>query len=330
MDGSGSYKGKAEGSNSSQGLWIASPAKTTLTEAKHIYWFESAYDAMAYYQLHQANDKDLRKAVFISTGGNPTVEQMRGVLTLSLPAKQHICFDTDLAGIEFAKNLQQEMYRAVRSTIEETPERKPYLDSVADGKNLDEGDIDLLPDALRSSYGKYESAWEEAMSMRSSGLCHPDDIREQTDIMNGNYKEFREGLREFLGLDKANDASFVREQPTYPNKDWNEQLLAGQKQEETVDETQAKNSHRKRNNKHTFADDDRCTHRTFPKHRAATARRTVRHRRAARNRIVLCSMGVRWHGGTASDSSCRIGCRIAFFGIAVPFHLSAPDTLPHR
>ena len=52
---------------------------------------------MAYYQLHQANDKDLRKAVFISTGGNPTVEQMRGVLTLSLPAKQHICFDTDLA-----------------------------------------------------------------------------------------------------------------------------------------------------------------------------------------------------------------------------------------
>ena len=145
MDGSGSYKGKAEGSNSSQGLWIASPAKTTLTEAKHIYWFESAYDAMAYYQLHQANDKDLRKAVFISTGGNPTVEQMRGVLTLSLPAKQHICFDTDLAGIEFAKNLQQEMYRVVRSTIEETPERKPYLDSVADGKNLDEGDIDCCP-----------------------------------------------------------------------------------------------------------------------------------------------------------------------------------------
>ena len=78
------------------------------------------------------------------------------------------------------------------------------------------------------------------MSMRSSGLCHPDDIREQTEIMNGHYKEFREGLREFLGLDKANDASFVREQPTYPNKDWNEQLLAEQKQEETVDETQAR------------------------------------------------------------------------------------------
>ena len=66
MDGSGSYKGKAAGSNSSEGLWIASPARTSLTSAKHIYWFESAYDAMAYYQLHQAQNKDLRKAVFIS------------------------------------------------------------------------------------------------------------------------------------------------------------------------------------------------------------------------------------------------------------------------
>lgn len=53
MDGSGSYKGKAEGSNSNEGLWAASPAHTKPAEAKDIYWFESAYDAMAYYQLHQ-------------------------------------------------------------------------------------------------------------------------------------------------------------------------------------------------------------------------------------------------------------------------------------
>lgn len=41
------------------------PAKTPLAEAKHIYWFESAYDAMAYYQLYQAQNKELRKAVFV-------------------------------------------------------------------------------------------------------------------------------------------------------------------------------------------------------------------------------------------------------------------------
>lgn len=54
--------------------------------------------------------------------------------------------------------------------------------------------------------------------------------------MNKHYREFREGLREFLGLDKANDIHFVREEPTYPNKDWNEQLLAERKQEEAVEE----------------------------------------------------------------------------------------------
>ncbi|MBC5614591.1 toprim domain-containing protein [Bacteroides hominis] len=240
MDGNSSYKGKAEGSNSSEGLWIASPARTSLSAAKHIYWFESSYDAMAYYQLHQRENKDLKKAVFVSTGGTPTEKQMRGVLSLTLPARQHICFDTDLAGIEFTKNLQKEIYRAVRSTIESTPEGKPYLETVPDGENLDSGEVVLLPKALLASYGKYEAAWEEAMSMRSSGLCHPDDIQDQVDIMNGHYREFREGLRELLGLDKANDASFVREQPNYPNKDWNEQLLAEQKREESVDEDQVR------------------------------------------------------------------------------------------
>lgn len=61
MDGSGSYKGKAEGSNSSEGLWIASPAKTPLAEAKRIYWFESAYDAMAYYQLNLNGTRNLER-----------------------------------------------------------------------------------------------------------------------------------------------------------------------------------------------------------------------------------------------------------------------------
>ena len=200
MDGSGSYKGKAEGSNSSQGLWIASPAKTTLTEARHIYWFESAYDAMAYYQLHQANDKDLRKAVFVSTGGNPTVEQMRvSSRSRFLPGNISVLIPT-LRESSLPRTCNR---RCTGLSVPPSRRRRSgrliWIPSLT-ARILDEGDIELLPDALRSSYGKYESAWEEAMSMRSSGLCHPDDIREQTDIMNGNYKEFREGLREFLGL----------------------------------------------------------------------------------------------------------------------------------
>ena len=102
MDGNGSYKGKAEGSNSSEGLWIASPAKTPLTKAKHIYWFESAYDAMAYYQLHQAENKELRKAVFVSTGGAPSQQQFKGMIRATPDAAHHLCFDRDRAGQVYA------------------------------------------------------------------------------------------------------------------------------------------------------------------------------------------------------------------------------------
>ncbi|MEO4897341.1 hypothetical protein ABH062_13730, partial [Bacteroides thetaiotaomicron] len=38
-----------EGNHSDEGVWIASPDRTPLSEAKHIYWFGSTYDAMAYY-----------------------------------------------------------------------------------------------------------------------------------------------------------------------------------------------------------------------------------------------------------------------------------------
>ena len=79
-DGSSGYKGKARGSNSSEGLWIASPNNTELKSAEKVLWFESAYDAMAYYRLNAQHDSSLNKAVFVSTGGNPTVMQFRGVI----------------------------------------------------------------------------------------------------------------------------------------------------------------------------------------------------------------------------------------------------------
>lgn len=101
-DGSGSYKGKAEGSNSNEGVWAASPAQTKPADAKNIYWFESAYDAMAYYQLHQKTNRDLRKAVFVSTGGSPSRQQFRGMLEAAPQASHHLCFDRDRAGKIYA------------------------------------------------------------------------------------------------------------------------------------------------------------------------------------------------------------------------------------
>ena len=220
------YKGKAVGSNSSEGLWIASPAGTPLPEAKAVYWFESGYDAMAYYQLHQKADSQLRQAVFVSTGGNPTVGQMRGMLAHTPSATHHICFDNDLAGRQFTENLKNEIHRAVRASIEVTPERKPYLDSFPSHQDFTYGETDLLPKPLQERYAMYEAAWEETMSMRECGLSNEGDIKEQQALASRLYKDYRQGLRDFLGIVPEQDTSYVREEPKYGHKDWNEQLLA--------------------------------------------------------------------------------------------------------
>ena len=233
LDGQDSYKGMAEGSNTDEGLWIASPARTPLAEAKHIYWFGSAYDAMAFYQLHRAQNQELRKAVFISTGGDLTEKQMRGVLEQTIPARQHICFDNDHTGSVLARSLQKEIYRTIREAIEVTPERKPYLDSIPDGDDLDGGEFYLLPKGgLQESCIEFDAERDEAFSMSSSRLCAPEDVQDQINRMNKCYREFRVKLREFLGIDKEHDVAITRKEPDYRYTSWNGQLLAERKQQE--------------------------------------------------------------------------------------------------
>ena len=115
MDGSGSYKGKAEGSNSSEGLWIAN-LREPLDKAGGIAWFESAYDAMAFYQVNREmirSNPDLsRKSIYVSTCGTPTDGQIRGMLTETPAASHFLCFDNDAAGRSFVerfKTIAQEM-----------------------------------------------------------------------------------------------------------------------------------------------------------------------------------------------------------------------------
>ena len=133
------YKGMASGSNASEGVWIArlenhksdQGFSKPLGEAKHVYWFESAYDAMAYYQMNYeqlvdtidcykqmqsegtyAGDKEIRdftkeledlgNSVFISTGGNPSRGQFASLIAETPRAHHHLCFDRDKAGQQFA------------------------------------------------------------------------------------------------------------------------------------------------------------------------------------------------------------------------------------
>ena len=101
MDGSGGYKGKAEGSNSSEGLWIANLTGKPLEKANEIVWFESAYDAMSEYQINPV------KMVYVSTGGTPTEGQMRGLLSVTPNARHYLGFDKDDAGRQFVANLRK-------------------------------------------------------------------------------------------------------------------------------------------------------------------------------------------------------------------------------
>lgn len=134
LDGTSGYKGIAFGSNASEGMWIASPKNTKLSEAKHVFVFESAYDAMAFYQILTGTDsnldnqdkENLKSAVYISTAGNPSMGQMRGLLRNS-QAEFHLCFDEDEAGKQFVENFKKEARKIcwnegkTISTVREVP-----------------------------------------------------------------------------------------------------------------------------------------------------------------------------------------------------------------
>ncbi|GHT53678.1 hypothetical protein FACS189451_03940 [Bacteroidia bacterium] len=95
--GTGGYKGKAEGSNSSSACWIADFTNNTPTTAKNIYFAESAYDIMAFYEKNVANI-DLKTSVFISTGGSFSDKQLTNLLSHFSMAHPNFCFDNDTNG----------------------------------------------------------------------------------------------------------------------------------------------------------------------------------------------------------------------------------------
>lgn len=256
MDGSGSYKGKAEGSNSSEGLWIASPARTSLPDAKHIYWFESAYDAMAYYQLHQRENKDLRKAVFVSTGGAAGQQQFKGVIEAAPHATHHLCFDRDRAGqvyaINFAlthagkvftsnlsknnmlvirlinENLQCEMnlepfdFQLITATLGINPVKEPINKEVVHD-DLDIGD-GYLQEMKMTCMDEYEAACAEGAS------------EEELERMRKNLSAIEDAIRGYSVSGSTFQKRILYEPAADGYKDWNEQLLAKIKLQESAHE----------------------------------------------------------------------------------------------
>lgn len=105
--GNGGFKAKAAGMDSAHSCWIAefdASGKLAVghsgpVAASNVYFFESAFDAMAY---HQANymDKLPNPGPFalVSTGGSFNPDVVRRVIDRYPGARLYDCFDNDLAG----------------------------------------------------------------------------------------------------------------------------------------------------------------------------------------------------------------------------------------
>ena len=102
--GHASFKGKATGTNSTLGLWIADLSEGGPMNVKHIYFGESALDIMAFYQRNKAT-LDVKSSVFASLGGSFSDQQVLGMLEYYKDAKGFDCFDNDLAGKIFGLRL---------------------------------------------------------------------------------------------------------------------------------------------------------------------------------------------------------------------------------
>lgn len=234
LDGSSGYKGKAEGSNGSEGLWVAKLGTRPLEDAKHVYWFESAYDAMAYYQLHAKDNPNLRYAAFVSSGGNLTVGQVRGMLSVTQGAVHHLGFDNDRAGKEFVSTFEREYHQMIRSSLGSSASRKPYLDSLFGKTDITEGDARHLPKDLQEKYEAYKDSKEEYLAMQAGSLDPYGEnavkyARQRTEVL---HDDFRKGVNRFLGLEEDfPDARYVREVPE-KGKDWNDLLLLNLAEEE--------------------------------------------------------------------------------------------------
>ena len=94
--GFGGYKSKAAGTDSSNSAWVADLSGGNREAVTSVFFFESAFDAMAFYQVHKAQlDKN---TALVSIGGTFSDGQITGTMVRFPHAEAFDCFDNDLAG----------------------------------------------------------------------------------------------------------------------------------------------------------------------------------------------------------------------------------------
>lgn len=102
--GSGGFKSKATGTDSAHSAWIAEFPAGNPQNVKNVYFFESAFDAMAFYQMNKARINNAPFAV-VSVGGAFNVSLAERIIKRFPLAKSWDCFDNDLAGQLYSATL---------------------------------------------------------------------------------------------------------------------------------------------------------------------------------------------------------------------------------
>ena len=94
---SGGFKSFTTGGDKVNAAWIAD-FSVNKADVDKIYFFESAIDAMSYYELHKGK-LDVNNSVFVSAGGHPCEQQFNHIFN-AFPnnAKLYGCHDNDLRG----------------------------------------------------------------------------------------------------------------------------------------------------------------------------------------------------------------------------------------
>ncbi len=94
--GMGGYKSKAAGTNSSSAAWVADLSGSDGSCVRSVFFCESAFDAMAFYQMNRTRlDSDI---ALVSLGGTFSDGQITKAMERFPHAKAFDCFDNDIAG----------------------------------------------------------------------------------------------------------------------------------------------------------------------------------------------------------------------------------------
>ena len=94
--GYGGYKSKAAGTDSSSSAWVADLTGGNREAVRSVFFCESAFDAMAFYQMNKVQlGTDV---VLVSLGGTFSDKQITGTMARFPNARAFDCFDNDLAG----------------------------------------------------------------------------------------------------------------------------------------------------------------------------------------------------------------------------------------